>query len=80
MRRIDKGTNERLIPCLFLGELCYFCSLVVPFVHTAVYVNTKDRGIGSVNELSELASHGNHSSVILLGLCDILCDYFRRAI
>jgi hypothetical protein len=76
---LNEIRDERLIPCLIFRKASNFGSLVVPLVDSTVNVDTKDRGIGSVNELPKLASHCNHSSVILLGLCDILSDFFQRA-
>ena len=63
----------------FIGSYSDFGRLVVPFINFTIDINTKYRRISSINKSTEFSRSRGYSSIMLGGLCYILCytnDYY----
>ena len=50
----------------------YLRSFLVPLVHITIDVDTENRSISGINELTELVGHGSDSTIMLGSLSYIL--------
>ena len=75
-RITKRGHNESryqgLVEGLLLTKSSDLGGLVVPLIDISIYVDTEDRGVCRVDQLSELVGHSRHSSIMLSSFRHIL--------
>ena len=75
-RITKRGHNESryqgLVGGLLLTKSSDLGGLVVPLIDISIYVDTEDRGVCRVDQLSELVGHSRHSSIMLSSFRHIL--------